>query len=44
MYYSIPVFSVMQLTADYRFVNNPAYNRGERDPVSVLGLRAHIAS
>lgn len=40
-YYSIPVFSFAHLTADYQFVNNPAYNR-DRGPVSVFGLRARV--
>jgi high affinity Mn2+ porin len=40
-YYSIPVFSFAHLTADYQFVNNPAYNRN-RGPVSVFGLRTHV--
>ena len=29
------------LTADYQYVQNPAYNR-ERGPVHVRGLRAHF--
>jgi high affinity Mn2+ porin len=41
VYYSIPVFSFARLTADYQFVNNPAYNR-DRGPVSVFGLRARV--
>jgi high affinity Mn2+ porin len=40
-YYSVPVFSFAQITADYQFINNPAYNR-DRGPVSVLGLRVHL--
>lgn len=40
-YYSIPVLSFAHLTADYQFVNNPAYNR-DRGPVSVFGLRARV--
>ena len=39
-YYSYGVTSWMQITADYQFINNPAYNR-DRGPVSVLGLRLH---
>ncbi|HUN94885.1 MAG TPA: carbohydrate porin, partial [Bradyrhizobium sp.] len=34
-FYSVPVFSFAHLTADYQFVNNPAYNR-DRGPVSVF--------
>ena len=41
MYYSLPVFSFAHVTADYQFINNPAYNR-QRGPVSVFGLRTHI--
>jgi high affinity Mn2+ porin len=41
VYYSVPVFSFARLTADYQFVNNPAYNR-DRGPVSVFGLRARV--
>ncbi len=40
-YYSIPVFSFAHLTADYQFINNPAYNR-DRGPVSIFGIRAHL--
>jgi high affinity Mn2+ porin len=40
-YYSVPVFSFAHVTADYQFINNPAYNR-DRGPVSVLGLRIHL--
>jgi high affinity Mn2+ porin len=39
-YYSFAVFTFAHLTADYQFVNNPAYNR-DRGPVSVFGLRLH---
>jgi high affinity Mn2+ porin len=41
MYYSIPLFSFAHLTADYQFVNNPAYNR-DRGPVSVFSIRARM--
>jgi high affinity Mn2+ porin len=40
-YYSLPVFKVAHLTADYQFINNPAYNR-DRGPVQVFGIRAHV--
>jgi high affinity Mn2+ porin len=40
-YYSVPVFSFSHVTADYQFVNNPAYNR-DRGPVSIFGLRLHV--
>lgn len=39
-YYSVGVTSYLQVTADYQFVNNPAYNR-DRGPVSILGVRLH---
>jgi high affinity Mn2+ porin len=40
-YYSVPVFSFAHVTADYQFINNPAYNR-DRGPVSVFGFRIHV--
>lgn len=39
-YYQIQVKKGIQVTFDYQFVNNPAYNR-DRGPVSVFGLRLH---
>jgi high affinity Mn2+ porin len=39
-YYSLAVFSFGHVTADYQFVNDPAYNR-QRGPVSVFSLRLH---
>jgi high affinity Mn2+ porin len=39
-YYSFAAFSFAHITADYQFVNNPAYNR-QRGPVSVFGIRLH---
>jgi high affinity Mn2+ porin len=39
MYYNIPLFA-WQLTLDYQFIVNPAYNR-DRGPVSVIGTRLH---
>jgi high affinity Mn2+ porin len=39
-YYSLAALTYGHITADYQFVNNPAYNR-ERGPVSVLGVRLH---
>ena len=41
VYYNVAVSSFAHLTADYQFVNNPAYNRN-RGPVSVFGLRARV--
>jgi high affinity Mn2+ porin len=40
-YYSVPVFSFAHVTADYQFVDNPAYNR-DRGPVSIFGIRTHV--
>jgi len=41
MYYRFAVFSFAHFTADYQFINHPAYNR-DRGPVSVFGLRLHL--
>ena len=40
-YYSYAVTSYAHITADYQFVDNPAYNR-DRGPVSVFGARLHV--
>ena len=39
VYYTLPVFS-WQLSFDYQFITNPAYNR-DRGPVSVVATRLH---
>jgi len=39
-YYSLALFGFAHISADYQFVNNPAYNR-QRGPVSVFALRLH---
>ena len=39
-YYSFAAFSFARLTADYQFINDPAYNR-QRGPVSAFALRLH---
>jgi high affinity Mn2+ porin len=39
-YYSAQVTSWLTATADYQFIDNPAYNR-DRGPVSLLGARLH---
>ncbi|MBU6463748.1 MAG: carbohydrate porin [Bradyrhizobium sp.] len=39
VYYQLPVYS-WQLTLDYQFITNPAYNR-DRGPVSVVATRLH---
>jgi high affinity Mn2+ porin len=40
-YYNYALKSYLHLTADYQFVNNPAYDR-DRGPVSVFGARLHF--
>ena len=39
-YYRFAAFSFAQVTADYQFIRDPAYNR-QRGPVSVFGIRLH---
>ena len=40
-YYSVSIVDDdVEVTADYQFIENPAYNR-DRGPASVLGLRLH---
>ncbi len=39
-YYSAQLVNGVHLSADYQFVDNPAYNR-DRGPVSFLGARLH---
>ena len=39
-YYSLAVLHYAQLTLDYQYIGNPAYNT-ERGPVSVFALRVH---
>jgi high affinity Mn2+ porin len=39
-YYSLAAFSFATVTADYQFINNPAYNT-QRGPVNVFALRLH---
>lgn len=40
-YYSFNLFKGAYLSADYQYIQNPAYN-SDRGPVSVFGLRAHF--
>jgi high affinity Mn2+ porin len=40
-YYDAAVFRGFQLTLDYQYVTNPAYNR-DRGPVSIFAVRAHL--
>jgi high affinity Mn2+ porin len=40
VYYAALLYDHLWLTADYQFVQNPAYNR-DRGPVHVFGLRFH---
>lgn len=39
-YYSYQIVKGVNVTADYQFINNPAYN-SDRGPVSFLGARLH---
>ena len=39
-FYSFAIHKGVNLTADYQFINNPAYNR-DRGPVSFLSARLH---
>jgi high affinity Mn2+ porin len=41
-YYQLAVVSAVQVTLDYQWVQNPAYNR-DRGPVSIFALRVHAA-
>ena len=41
IYYSIAINKSLFLTADYQYVQNPAYNR-DRGPVNVWGIRGHV--
>ena len=38
--YTFSAFKYLKITADYQFIDNPAYNT-DRGPVSVIGLRLH---
>jgi high affinity Mn2+ porin len=40
-YYNVALFDFAHFTADYQFINHPAYNR-DRGPVSIFGLRLHL--
>lgn len=40
-YYSVNLFKGAYLSADYQYIQNPAYN-SNRGPVSFFGLRAHF--
>ncbi|MDB5480420.1 MAG: putative exported protein of unknown function [Caulobacteraceae bacterium] len=39
-YYDLSLIRALQMTVDYQFIENPAYNR-DRGPVSVLAVRLH---
>jgi high affinity Mn2+ porin len=39
-YYNFAIWKNIQVTPDYEFVDNPAFNR-DRGPVSVFGIRFH---
>lgn len=40
-YYNVAVFWHIQLTLDYQWVANPAYNH-DRGPVSIFAVRTHV--
>jgi high affinity Mn2+ porin len=40
-YYKVAVIEHVSLTADYQFIDNPAYNR-DRGPVNVFAARVHV--
>ena len=40
-YYKAGVFTNVCLSADYQFVNHPAYNK-DRGPVHVFAIRGHF--
>ncbi len=39
-YYKVGLTDWLAATADYQFVDRPAYNR-DRGPVSIFGVRLH---
>jgi high affinity Mn2+ porin len=39
-YYNLAIWKSLQVTPDYQFVDDPAFNR-DRGPVSVFGIRVH---
>ncbi|MDD4915277.1 MAG: carbohydrate porin [Methylococcales bacterium] len=41
IFYSFNVWNTVWLTADYQFINNPAYN-ADRGPVDIYGARIHV--
>ncbi|HSH66224.1 MAG TPA: carbohydrate porin [Bacteroidia bacterium] len=40
-YYSLKLTKSLWVSADYQFVQNPAYNR-DRGPVHAYALRGHV--
>jgi high affinity Mn2+ porin len=40
-YYNVALFGYIQLTVDYQWVDNPAYNR-DRGPASIFAVRTHV--
>jgi carbohydrate-selective porin OprB len=42
LYYRIQVCRYVQISPDFQFVQNPAYNR-DRGPVEVYGLRMRVS-
>jgi hypothetical protein len=41
IYYQAKIASSFYISADYQFVNNPAYNK-DRGPVNVFAFRGHV--
>lgn len=41
-FYAFPITHFFTITADYQFVNHPAYNK-DRGPVNVFSLRGHVS-
>jgi high affinity Mn2+ porin len=40
-YYAFKIMGTLTLSADYQFVENPAYNH-DRGPVNIIALRVHV--
>jgi high affinity Mn2+ porin len=40
-YYNAAVISHLQVSLDYQYIENPAFNR-DRGPVSVFAVRVHL--
>ncbi len=42
-FYNIKLTHAFNLTFDYQFVSNPAYNKDRKGPVHAFGIRGHVA-